>query len=141
MKEDPYSALCSLMRAAGQPSGPVGPAHLRLGRVLSSTPLTVDVAGTVQEANRFYISHRLMQDHQELLRLECTEVNSSFSLFASCPLSGHPGSPASTSGGTLTTPHCLAMQAEPVLKTGDQVLLLTEDDQTFFLIDKVVKAG
>lgn len=29
---------------------------------------------------------------------------------------------------------------EPVLQAGDLVLLLTDDDQTFYLIDKVVQA-
>ena len=47
----------------------------------------------------------------------------------------------SVSSGTLNTPRCVAAQAEPVLKAGDEVLLLTEDDQTFYLMDKVVKAG
>lgn len=141
MREDPYSGLASLMREAGQPKGPVGPVHLRLGTVVSADPLAVDVAGTPQEAARFYISHRLVKEHRELLRLYCTEVSEQFALTAGCPISAHSGSSASASGGTLETPHCVATQAEPVLKRGDEVLLLTEDDQIFFVIDKVVKAG
>ena len=39
----------------------------------------------------------------------------------------------SVHGGNLTLTN-----SGPVLKPGDQVLLLTEDFQTFFLIDKVV---
>lgn len=140
MREDPYSELAGLMREAAQPQGPVGSAHLRLGTVISADPLKVDVAGTSQEAARFYISHRLVKEHQELLRLDCTGVTEQFSLTASCPLSAHPGWPGSSSG-TLNTPNCVATQAEPVLKPGDEVLLLTEDDQIFFIIDKVVKAG
>lgn len=140
MREDPYSGLVSLMQEAGRPQGPVGPAHLRLGTVLSADPLKVDVAGTIQEAGRFYISHRLVKEHWELLRLDCTGVSEQFSLTASCPISAHPGSAASSSG-SLATPHCVATQAEPVLKPGDEVLLLTEDDQIFFVIDKVVRAG
>lgn len=140
MKEDPYSGLVSLMQEAGRPKGPVGPAHLRLGTVVSADPLAVDVAGTPQEAARFYISHRLVKEHQELLRLDCTDVAEQYALSVSCPISAHSGAPASSSG-TLYTPHCVATQAEPVLKPGDEVLLLTEDDQIFFVIDKVVKAG
>lgn len=140
MKEDAYSGLASLIREAGQPSGPVGPVHLRLGTVLSAAPLKVDVAGTTQEAERIYISHRLVQEHWELLRLDCTGVNQNFSLSSACPISAHGGSAASGANGTLYTPHCVATQAEPVLKPGDEVLLLTEDDQWFYLIDKVVKA-
>lgn len=129
------------MREAAQPRGPVGPAHLRLGTVLEADPLRVDVAGTIQEAERFYISHRLVQEHQELLRLDCESVTQRFALTAACGLSAHSGSAATGAGGTLNTPHCVATQAEPVLKPGDMVLLLTEDDQIFFVIDKVVKAG
>ena len=75
MKENPYSALLGLMREAGRPKGPVGPVHLRLGTVLEAEPLRLDVAGTIQEAARFYISHRLVREHRELLRLECAEVS------------------------------------------------------------------
>jgi len=141
MQEDTYSELVSLMREAGAPKSPVGPAHIRLGKVLSADPLRLDVAGTIQEAERIYISHRLVKEHRELLRLDCTGVTAGFALSASCPRSAHSGSAASATAGTLTTPRCAAVQAEPVLKPGDEVLLLTEDDQIFFLIDKVVKAG
>lgn len=140
MKGDPYSRLVSLMREAGRSKGPVGPVHLRLGTVVSADPLAVDVAGTPQEAARFYISHRLVKEHWELLRLDCTGVAEQFTLSVSCPISAHSGDPGSSSG-SLYTPHCVATQAEPVLKRGDEVLLLTEDDQIFFVIDKVVKAG
>lgn len=140
MREDPYSGFVRLMQEAGQPKSPVGPVHLRLGTVLSADPLAVDVAGTTQEAGRFYISHRLVKEHQELLRLDCSGVKEKFTLSVPCPVSAHSGHPGS-SDGSLYTPHCVAVQAEPVLKTGDEVLLLTEDDQIFFVIDKVVKAG
>lgn len=141
LKEDPYSAITSLMLEAGQPRGPAGPIHLRRGIVLSADPLKVDVSGTIQEAERFYISHRLVKEHWELLRLDCEDVTQAFSLTAACPKSAHMGSAASGAAGTLYTPHCVATQAEPVLKPGDEVLLLTEDDQWFYLIDKVVRAG
>lgn len=139
MQGDAYSELAGMITEAGQPKGPVGPAHLRLGTVLTADPLKVDVAGTIQEADRFYISHRLVKGHQELLELACTGVNGSLSIQASCGYGSH--SSMSVHSGTLNTPHCLATQAEPVLKPGDEVLLLTEDDQVFYLIDKVVKAG
>lgn len=141
MKEDPYSALAGMMRDAGQSGGFFTPIRLLLGTILSASPLKVDVAGTIQEAERIYISHRLVEGHRELLELACTGVSASFSLSASCPKSAHGGSAASASGGTLATPRCAATQAEPVLKPGDEVLLLTQDDQIFYLIDKVVKAG
>ncbi len=146
MKEDPYSALIGMMQTAGRPSGPTIPIHLRLGTVLSPLPLRLDVAGTIQEAEHVYISHRLTQEHQELLRLDCGDVTETFLFSSSCPHTENPhgvhrDDPSKTSAGTLKTPRCTATQAKPVLEKGDQVLLLTEDDQIFFLIDKVVKAS
>jgi len=144
MQEDPYSGLISLMQEAGAPKGPVGPAHIRLGKVLSADPLKVDVAGTIQEGERIYICHRLVKEHRELLRLDCADTSARFTFSSSCPHNAHGShsdDPASFTAGTLKTPRCVATQAEPVLKPGDEVLLLTEDDQIFFLIDKVVKAG
>lgn len=139
MQENAYSELVSIMRETAKPKGPMGPIHLRLGVVLEADPLKVDVAGTIQEAERFYISHRLVKGHQELLELDCSGVNGNLSIQASCGYGSH--SSMSVSSGTLNTPRCVAAQAEPVLKAGDEVLLLTEDDQTFYLMDKVVKAG
>lgn len=138
MEQDPYSELYHIMRTAGQPDGPVGPAHLRQGKVLSVSPLKVDVAGTVQEADRFYISHRLLQGHAEQLDLQCSGVSGSLQISASCPYGAH--SSMSVSSGVLAAT-AAAAQAEPVLKAGDLVLLLTDDDQVFYLMDKVVKAG
>jgi len=139
-----YSELVGLIREAVKPEDPVGPVHLRLGTVLSADPLRVDVAGTTQEGERIYISHRLVKEHRELLRLDCANTQAQFTFSSSCPHGAHGDhgdDPASFTAGTLTTPRCAATQAEPVLKPGDEVLLLTEDHQIFFLIDKVVKAG
>lgn len=183
MEQDAYSEIVDLMRTAGQP--PETPARLRLGTVLSAAPLRVDVAGTVQEAERFYISHRLAEGHRELLCLDCTGVSAVLPEDITYPggvkrdctasvqggdftadISAHGGGRVSVSGvdgslpedvtypggvkkgcradvqgGTLETPHCYASQAEPVLKAGDTVLLLTENDQIFYIFDKVVRAG
>ena len=143
MREDAYSEIVNTVRDAVKPPVPVASIHLRLGTVLCPSPLKVDVSGTIQEADRFYISHRLVKEHWELLRLDCTQVSQEFLFSSSCPHlvphGAHENDPAS-SFGTLYTPHCISTQAEPVLKVGDEVLLLTEDDQIFFLIDKVVKS-
>ena len=74
MKENPYSAMIGVMRQAAEPSGPAGPIHLLLGKVLSADPLKVDVAGTPQEADRFYVSLHLLKGWKETLDLECSEV-------------------------------------------------------------------
>lgn len=141
MKENPYSAMLSVMRQAAEPPGPAGPIHLLLGTVLSADPLRVDVAGTPQEAERFYVSMRLLKGWKESLDLECSEASGRFSLTASCPCpdgGGHNGSAATMENGTVTA-RCAATLAETVLKQGDLVLLLSEDNQVFYLIDKVVR--
>ena len=141
MKENPYSAMIGVMRQAAEPSGPAGPIHLLLGKVLSADPLKVDVAGTPQEADRFYVSLHLLKGWKETLDLECSEVSGRFALTASCPCpdgGGHSGSAATMADGTMTA-KCSATLAETVLKQGDLVLLLSEDNQVFYLIDKVVR--
>ncbi len=142
MQGDAYSEIVDMIRVAQTAPFGMGPVHLRRGEVLGLDPLKIDVAGTPQEAERFFISHRLLKGHRETLNLECTEVSARFSLTASCPCpdGGHSGSSAAAEGGTLTA-KAVAAVAEPVLKEGDIVLLLTEDDQIFYLIDKVVRAA
>ena len=46
----------------------------------------------------------------------------------------------SIDSGTVQITRLTATLEEPVLQAGDLVLLLTDDDQTFYLIDKVVQA-
>lgn len=141
MQGDAYSELADMMRTAHLTPYGLGPVHLRRGTVLGLDPLRIDVAGTPQEAERFFLSHRLLKGHREILDLDCTDVSAQFSLTAACPCpdGGHSGSAASAENGTLRA-RAAATIAEPVLQEGDVVLLLTEDDQIFYLIDKVVHA-
>ena len=78
---DGYGRMYQVLRQTAREEGGSS-LRLRLGRVVSAAPLTVNVGGTEQEADRFTLT-----------------VN----------VSG-----------------------------GDRVLLLTEDDQTFYLIGRVV---
>lgn len=138
MKEDPFSGLYNLMRTAGGADVPPEAARLRLGKVLSVAPLKVDVAGTMQEAERFYISHRLTDGHTEKLSVSVSAVSGDLSISASCGNGSH--SAMAISSGTVAL-DAVATQDGPVLKKGDQVLLLTTDDQVFYIIDKVVRCG
>ena len=141
MKENPYSAMLGVMRQVSEPAGPAAAIHLLLGKVLSADPLRVDVAGTPQEAERFYVSLHLLKGWKETLDLECSEVSGRFALTASCPCpdgGGHNGSAATMADGTMTA-KCSATLAETVLKQGELVLLLSKDNQVFYLIDKVVR--
>lgn len=125
MRTDPYSELCQLMAPSKDGEG----VHLMLGTVRTAEPLLVDVGGTNQEADRFYICDRLRIGHQEAVSLRGGSGGFSAN-------SGTHG--VSFDPGTLSITSTVMSQAAPVLKAGDTVLLLTEDFQTFFLIDKVV---
>lgn len=138
MKEDPFSGLYRKMREAGQEAIPSGNARLLHGTVLSVAPLKIDVAGTTQEADRFYISHRLVAGHAEKLTVSGSAVSGALDISASCSNGSH--SSMTISGGTVAL-NAVATQDGPVLKAGDEVLLLTADDQTFYILDKVVSCA
>lgn len=107
---DGFGRLYQAMQAASKDGQLGAPVWMRQGTILSASPLKVDVGGTQQEAGRFYIAQRLLDGHSEQVTVSGLEY-----------------------GGDATV-----TQRGPVLTPGDLVLLLTDDDQTFYLIDKVV---
>lgn len=125
MQTDPYSELYQMLISSHGEAG----AHLLLGTVKTPEPLLVDVGGTDQEAERFYICDRLRRGHQETVSIQ----GGSGGFTANSHTHG-----VSLDPGTLSITSTVMSQTVPVLKAGDEVLLLTEDFQTFFLIDKVV---
>lgn len=108
---DGFGRLYRTMQVASRDGLPGVPVWMRLGTVLSASPLKVDVAGTTQDAGQFYIAQRLLDGYSEQVTISGPEY-----------------------GGSATV-----TQRGPVLARGDLVLLLTDDDQTFYLIDKVVQ--
>lgn len=127
MNTDPYVALLEAMRKNGAEEAQKHALHLMLATVLTVNPLSLDVCGTLQEAPRIYICSHLMPGYTETVN-----ASGSLQISASCPLGSHSG--MSVSSGTLTL-----KQTQPILKAGDQVVVLTDDDQIFILFDKVVK--
>lgn len=128
---DGYDRIYETMRKAGGEEARAGRLRLRLGTVTAVSPLSVEVAGTEQEAERFYISCRLLAGHTENIKL--TGGAGGFTAN-----SGSHG--VSVDPGTVRLTQLVQTLEEPALQAGDQVLLLTDDDQTFYLIDKVVRA-
>lgn len=122
---NPYDRLFHSMLSAADEAAKSGRLKLRRGKILSTSPLKVEVAGTDQEASRFWVSHRLLKGHSEKY-----EASGSLSISTS---GSH--STMNVNGGTL-----MLTTSEPVLQQGDNVLLLTDNDQEFYLIDKVVRA-
>ena len=124
---DGYARIYETMRKAGGEGARAGRLRLRLGTVTAVSPLSVEVAGT----ERFYISCRLLAGHTENIKL--TGGAGGFTAN-----SGSHG--VSVDPGTVRLTQLVQTLEEPALQAGDQVLLLTDDDQTFYLIDKVVRA-
>lgn len=129
---DGYSRIYEAMRAAGGEGARSGMLRLRLGTVRTTSPLSVEVGGTEQEAERFYLCHRLVQGHAE--RVALSGGSGGFSANG-----GTHG--VSIDAGSLGITQVTQTLEAPVLQAGDLVLLLTDDDQTFYLIDKVVRAS
>lgn len=146
---DAYDKIYGAMRAAGAQAAAEGAVRLRLGEVLSPLPLKIDVAGTVQEAERIRICRSLTAGSACRASLKGTglttgEVSGPVTGAVSCGGHGSPRLTAVT-GGTLSAETARVddltlTRLELGLEAGDTVLLLTDDDQIFYLIDKVVQA-
>ncbi len=90
-----------------------GTCRLRLGRVVRAKPLGVRTAGIELPPEALRVNWALTEGAAWSLHLTESE-----------------------GGGEVR-----AAQREPALAPGDRVLLLTEDDQRFYLICKVVNGG
>lgn len=130
-----FGELIEAMKIAGKQTQTLGAVWIRHGTVLRTQPLEIDVAGTSQEAGRFYVCHRLLVGHSTQVKLQ-GEAAGSFAVVAACANGSH--NTLEILNGTLTLNQTTLLQTENVLNVGDEVLMLTQDDQTFYLVDKVV---
>lgn len=119
MDRNPYQELAGLL--SEKPKLPPG---YRIGHVLGLSPMRLDVAGTVQEGN-ILVNAELLSGAGRM-----------------AGLSGHmtiTGTDESVTGTASATALKLTW-AGAGIAVGDQVLLLSGDDQIFILVCKVVKA-
>ena len=116
MENNPYEALAALL-----PSGGATPVFRR-GRVVSVDPLKVDVAGTQQSGN-IYANPALLKGAKTSAKVEGSVYIAS----------GEGVSGAVTGTVTLTA-------EKAALAAGDEVLLLSEADQVFILVCRLVRA-
>lgn len=158
MDGNPYAQLLALTREQAADAGPTGdsqqaglgaaPARMRLGKVLTREPLTVKVAGLRQPTSVLKINERLVKGAK--WRTKTTSPNSDIKDFTG-PISGPVqgvhgiGSLIEFTGGEVHIPDTVIDEAtveqlEIDLEEGDQVLMLTEDDQVFYIVMKVVDA-
>ena len=123
---------------------------MRLGRVTSRVPLKVVVAGIEQPTETLKINERLVKG--AIWKTKTTSPNSDYNRITG-PIEGPVTTPHGRSTGALekftdgevhsadtTIDEGTVEQLELDLEVGDQVLLLTEDDQVFYILMKVVNA-
>ena len=111
MEGDPYTILAGLFDMSNKNDGSGAGLTLRRGTVLTVTPLKIDVkgrAGSITASGSELMINELMLEHTENL----------------VP--------------TGETPAEFEARVTPKLTAGDTVLLLTEDDQVFYVLCKVV---
>lgn len=155
MGGNPYRTILGLIRAesselaeTGETAAAgigAGPAKMRLGEVTQRVPLKIKVAGIEQPTEVLRINERLVKGAKWKTRI--TSPKSDYK-----SLTGKLSGPV-TCGGALsdvtsgqlhsastTIDEAAVEQLEIDLEVGDEVLLLTTDDQVFFILMKVVKA-
>lgn len=158
MEANPYAGLVALMRGQGLDANPAGdsvqaglgaaPARMRLGQVVSVEPLKVKAAGLTQPTEVLKINERLVKGAK--WKTKTTSPNSDYNRLTG-PIEGPVNTPHGlgsliefTDGQVhsedTTIDEATVEQLELDLETGDTVLLLTEDDQVFYILMKVVDA-
>ena len=158
MDSDPYAGLVALMRGQALDTNPAGdsrqagvgavPVRMRFGTVESVAPLRVKVAGKTMPTEILKINERLVKGAR--WRTKTTSPNSDYNTITG-PISGPVDTPHGTGAlvcftdgevhsADTTIDEATVEQLEIDLEVGDAVLLLTEDDQVFYIIMKVVDA-
>lgn len=155
---NPYARFVALSRETAADTGPAGDsaqaglgaasARMRVGKVIQRAPLKVRVAGLEQPTETLKINERLVKGAKWKTRT--TSPNSDYNGLTG-PISGPVDTPSGpgelvrlTAGEVHSTDTTIdeatVEQLEIDLEEGDDVLLLTEDDQVFYIIMKVVDA-
>lgn len=155
---NPYARFLALNQEQSADAGPAGdsshaglgaaPARMRLGRVVSAEPLTIRVAGIVQPTKALRVNERLVKGAK--WKTKTTSPNSDYGGLTG-PISGPvstphgPGALIELTDGQVHSPDTVIDEAEVEqlkldLEAEDEVLLLTEDDQIFYVVMKVVDA-
>lgn len=153
-------------RAAGETNQAglgAGPVKMRLGTVVQRKPLEITVAGVPMPAEVFKINERLTKGAKWKTKITApVDVLEDPARRPSATFFGHTGVYGPVDGtvscgghgvpklthinsGTLNVDDVIIDQAEHEqleidLEEGDTVLLLTEDDQMFYILMKVVDA-
>ena len=141
MDGNPYAALAALAggmdletgesRASAQAGLGAIQARMRLGRVVGTAPLTVNVSGLNQPPSALRVNERLVKGAR--WKTNTTSPNSDYR-----GLSGVVTGQVHSADTVID--EAVVEQLELDLEAGDEVLLLTQDDQVFYIIMKVARA-
>lgn len=158
MDGNPYARFVALSRGTASDENPAGdsahaglgasPVRMRLGEVVTAAPLTVRVAGIVQPTSALRINERLVKGAE--WEVDIAALGGDFSELTG-PIAGPvitptgEGALVKLTDGTLHSGGVALSQATVTqlaidLAPGDTVLLLTDDDQIFYIVMKVVSA-
>lgn len=158
---NPYARMVSLVRNEAGETGGVGPVKMLLGTVANREPLEIIVAGTRQPAEALRVNERLTKGARWKAKITApvdvlndqarrpsgtfADVHGPVSGVLACPGEGCAPELTGITGGTLYSNDILIDQTEQEqleldLEKGDTLLLLTEDDQVFYVVMKVVSA-
>lgn len=158
MDGNPYARIVSLIQGSAGRETPEGeysglgavPVRMRLGKVTQRVPLKVAVAGIEQPTEALRVNERLVKDAKWTVKLKSPRSDYrdlSGKLAGPVDCSGGQGAPklGTVTGGQLHSGDTLidegeVTQLEIDLEVEDKVLLLTEDDQIFYILCKVVQA-
>lgn len=141
MDGNPYATLAALARGMDPETGESCAStqaglgsiqvRMRLGRVVSAAPLTVNVAGLIQPPSALRVNERLVK-------------GAKWKTKTTSPNSDYRGLSGAVTGQVHSTDTVIdkatVEQLELDLEAEDEVLLLTQDDQVFYIIMKVARA-
>lgn len=166
MDGNPYARMLGVIRGESADQSAVGdtaqtglgtaPCRMRIGTVTQRVPLKISVAGLEQPTENLRINERLIKNAQWKVQITSPEsdykqLTGILNAQVTCPGDGcAPKLEAVTDGALHSTDtqigrdtetgKATVKQLEIDLDVGDQVLALTENDQIFYILMKVVKA-
>lgn len=157
---DQYAKIISIIRGESGEQTPTSetnhaglgavPCKMRLGKVTQRVPLKIKVAGIEQPTEALRINERLTKGAKWKAKIK--SPNSDYKSLTGklsgpvvCSGDGCAPQLGTVTGGQLHSTDTLIDEAEHEqmeidLEVGDEVLLLTEDDQVFYIIMRMVKA-
>jgi hypothetical protein len=164
MDGNPYARMVAVIRGETSEKTPTGetdhaglgasPCKMRLGKVIQQVPLKLKVAGIEQPTEVLKINERLVKGAK--WKVKITSEDSDYKALTgnlegpvTCGGEGCAARLGAVTGGQLHSDDtrigseekkAVTEQLEIDLEVGDQVLLLTEDDQIFYILMKVVDA-